>query len=97
MARSCSAAKYTNATPGKKHLDWQTLQQALPDVPRVLIGHLGEEARRVARSSGKVRICDDLDSLELGGVRTMDRVEHLRKFIAETPDDPFRVMRSRSS
>jgi hypothetical protein len=41
------------------------LQRSLPDVPHILIAHLGEEARQVARSSGKVRICDDLDSIEL--------------------------------
>jgi ribonuclease BN (tRNA processing enzyme) len=56
----------THAHPkNPKHLDWETLQRVLPEVPRVLIGHLGDEARQVARSSGKVRVCEDLDSFEL--------------------------------
>jgi ribonuclease BN (tRNA processing enzyme) len=56
----------TNAAPGEpKHLDWETLSSAPPDVPRILVGHLGEEARRVARSFGAVRVCDDLDCIEV--------------------------------
>jgi ribonuclease BN (tRNA processing enzyme) len=66
----CDGAKLlccecTFARPGRQHLDWETLQHSLPDVPRVLVAHLGEEARRAARSSGKVQICEDLDSVEL--------------------------------
>jgi ribonuclease BN (tRNA processing enzyme) len=67
----CDGAKLlccecTYATPGKpKHLDWETLRQALPDVPRILIGHLGEDARRAAVSSGRVHVCDDLDWVEV--------------------------------
>ncbi|HEX4382314.1 MAG TPA: MBL fold metallo-hydrolase [Myxococcales bacterium] len=67
----CTGAKVlccecTYAHPGNlKHLDWETLQRELPDVPRVFVGHLGEEARRIAVSSGKVHICDDLDSFEV--------------------------------
>jgi ribonuclease BN (tRNA processing enzyme) len=56
----------TEARPGNpKHLDWETLQASLPDVPLVLVGHLGEEARLAARSQGRLRVCDDLDSVEL--------------------------------
>jgi hypothetical protein len=56
----------THAVPGsRKHLDWETLSANLPDVARVLVAHLGEEARQVARSSGKVRVCDDLESMEI--------------------------------
>lgn len=56
----------TELRPGNpKHLDWETLHDALPPVALVLVGHLGEEARLAARSSGAVRICDDLDSVEL--------------------------------
>jgi glyoxylase-like metal-dependent hydrolase (beta-lactamase superfamily II) len=56
----------TEARPGNaKHLDWDTLERLLPDVPLVLVGHLGEEARRLAKSRNALRICDDLDSVEL--------------------------------
>jgi ribonuclease BN (tRNA processing enzyme) len=56
----------TYARPGKpRHLNWETLQQSLPKVPRMLIAHLGEEARRVARSSGNLQVCDDFDSIDL--------------------------------
>jgi glyoxylase-like metal-dependent hydrolase (beta-lactamase superfamily II) len=67
----CDGAKLlccecTHAVPGKrKHLDWETLRRTLPEVPRILIAHLGEDARRAARSSGKVQICDDFDSINL--------------------------------
>jgi ribonuclease BN (tRNA processing enzyme) len=66
----CAGAKLlccecTYARPGNlKHLDWETLQRELPDVPRILIGHLGEAARRAAVTSGRVQICDDLYSEE---------------------------------
>lgn len=56
----------TDARPASpKHLDWETLQRSLPEVPLVLVGHLGEEARLVAKTFGRVRVCDDLDSVEL--------------------------------
>jgi len=56
----------TELGPGNpKHLDWETLKRSPPAVPLVLVGHLGEEARLAARSSGALRICDDLDSVEL--------------------------------
>jgi ribonuclease BN (tRNA processing enzyme) len=67
----CAGAKLlccecTHARPGSaRHLDWETLQRELPGVPRVLVGHLGEEARRAASSSGKVHVCDDLDCFEV--------------------------------
>jgi hypothetical protein len=34
-------------------------------VPRILLGHLGEEARRQIPRDGRVQVCDDLDSIEL--------------------------------
>jgi glyoxylase-like metal-dependent hydrolase (beta-lactamase superfamily II) len=56
----------TEARPGNpKHLDWETLERSLPDVRLVLVGHLGEEARGLAKSRNGLRICDDLDSVEL--------------------------------
>jgi hypothetical protein len=67
----CDGAKVlccecTHARPGdSKHLDWETLRRALPEVPLILIGHLGEEARRAALSSGRVRVCDDLECIEV--------------------------------
>jgi len=67
----CDGAKLlccecAHAVPGKrKHLDWETLRDNLPEVPRILIAHLGEDARRAARSFGNVQICDDFDSIEL--------------------------------
>jgi len=56
----------TELAPGNpKHLDWETLRRAPPAVPRILVGHLGEEARQVARSFGNLTVCDDFDSIEL--------------------------------
>ena len=67
----CDGAKLlccecTYARPGDpKHLDWDTLRQELPEVPRILVGHLGDEVRRLARSSGRVQICEDFDCVEV--------------------------------
>jgi glyoxylase-like metal-dependent hydrolase (beta-lactamase superfamily II) len=49
-----------------KHLSWREVEQleTLP-VEKILVAHLGEEARREARSSGKLCICDDLETYEL--------------------------------
>lgn len=47
------------------HLSWAELRGALPRGPRILLGHLGEEARaKIPRDAG-VRVCEDLDSVEL--------------------------------
>ncbi len=48
-----------------QHLGWETLREELPQVPRILLGHLGEEARAGIRPTASVRVCDDLDSVEL--------------------------------
>ena len=48
-----------------RHLSWSSLQSALPQVPRILLGHLGEEARRQIPRGACVQVCDDLESIEL--------------------------------
>jgi len=46
-----------------RHLSWEQLRN-LP-VPRMMLGHLGSEARGALKSQGGVMVCDDLDSVEL--------------------------------
>ena len=48
-----------------QHLGWQTLRDALPGGIQVLLGHLGIEARAGIVPPPGVRVCDDLDSVEL--------------------------------
>ena len=48
-----------------EHIGWQTLRENLPAVPRVLLGHLGADARRGIAPPAGVRVCDDLDFVEL--------------------------------
>lgn len=47
------------------HLNWTDLRRALPAVPRLLLAHLGEEARSGIEGGGAVTVCDDLDSFEV--------------------------------
>jgi glyoxylase-like metal-dependent hydrolase (beta-lactamase superfamily II) len=62
-------AECTDFAAGKetppRHLSWSALHQSLPEVPRIVLGHLGEEARRQVPRSDRVRVCDDLESVEL--------------------------------
>jgi ribonuclease BN (tRNA processing enzyme) len=48
-----------------EHIGWKTLRENLPAVPLVLLGHLGAEARRGIAAPAGVRVCDDLDFVEL--------------------------------
>src|SRR5437764_11576336 len=48
-----------------QHLGWKTLASKLPPVPRLLLGHLGSEARGGIVPPLGVQVCDDLDSVEL--------------------------------
>ena len=69
MCAALLCAECTDLSPSAqapaRHLSWTGLQSALPAVPRILLGHLGEEARRQIPRGGRVRVCDDLDSIEL--------------------------------
>jgi ribonuclease BN (tRNA processing enzyme) len=47
------------------HLGWKTLREKLPGVPRILLGHLGSDARAGIQPPPGVQVCDDLDSVEL--------------------------------
>jgi phosphoribosyl 1,2-cyclic phosphodiesterase len=59
-------AECTYFGPGTdRHLGWETLRAALPEVPRVLLGHLGAEARANIAAPPGVQVCDDLDFVEL--------------------------------
>jgi ribonuclease BN (tRNA processing enzyme) len=48
-----------------RHLSWSQLRHVLPQVPRVVLAHLGEEARRGIPRDAGVLVCDDLDFFEL--------------------------------
>jgi glyoxylase-like metal-dependent hydrolase (beta-lactamase superfamily II) len=48
-----------------QHLGWQTLGATLPEVPRVLLAHLGTDARKGIVPPPGVQVCDDLDFVEL--------------------------------
>ena len=48
-----------------QHIGWETLRRDPPRVPRILLGHLGSEARAGIRPPAGVRVCDDLDAVEL--------------------------------
>lgn len=48
-----------------QHIGWETLRRGLPRVPRILLGHLGSDARAGIAPPPGVRVCDDLDSVEL--------------------------------
>ncbi|HEY6912981.1 MAG TPA: MBL fold metallo-hydrolase [Myxococcales bacterium] len=60
----CAECTYLGAGTDR-HLGWETLRAALPPVPRVLLGHLGEEARAGIVAPPGVQVCDDLDFVEL--------------------------------
>jgi glyoxylase-like metal-dependent hydrolase (beta-lactamase superfamily II) len=47
------------------HLGWETLRRSLPPVPRILLAHLGSEARARISPVAGVQVCDDLDAVEL--------------------------------
>ena len=66
MARRCSApSARTWAKSSDQHLGWQTLRATLPEVPRVLLAHLGTDARKGIVPPPGVQVCDDLDFVEL--------------------------------
>ncbi len=48
-----------------QHIGWRTLRANLPQVPRILLGHLGSEARSGIAAPPGVQVCDDLDFVEL--------------------------------
>jgi len=48
-----------------QHIGWKTLGAKLPRVPMVILGHLGSDARAGIAPPAGVRVCDDLDSVEL--------------------------------
>jgi ribonuclease BN (tRNA processing enzyme) len=60
----CAECTYLGAGTDR-HLGWETLRAALPEVPRILLGHLGAEARGKIVAPPGVQVCDDLDSVEL--------------------------------
>jgi glyoxylase-like metal-dependent hydrolase (beta-lactamase superfamily II) len=60
----CAECTYLGKSTDQ-HLGWETLQKALPAVPRILLGHLGSDARASIAPPPGVRVCDDLDCVEL--------------------------------
>jgi glyoxylase-like metal-dependent hydrolase (beta-lactamase superfamily II) len=60
----CAECTYLGAGTDR-HLGWETLRAALPPVPRILLAHLGEEARAGIVPPPGVQVCDDLDFVEL--------------------------------
>jgi ribonuclease BN (tRNA processing enzyme) len=47
------------------HFGWETLRKSLPRVPRILLAHLGSEAREGISPPAGVQVCDDLEFVEL--------------------------------
>jgi glyoxylase-like metal-dependent hydrolase (beta-lactamase superfamily II) len=59
-------AECTNLSESSdRHIGWKTLQNGLPRVPRILLAHLGAEARAGISAPPGVQLCDDLHSVEL--------------------------------
>ena len=50
---------------GHRHLSWEQLRDTLPAVPRVVLAHLGAEARNGIPRDAGVHVCDDLDAFEV--------------------------------
>ena len=50
---------------GPRHLNWEDLRAALPEVLRIVLAHLGAEARSGIPRDAGVHVCDDLDVFEL--------------------------------
>ena len=48
-----------------RHIGWETMRETLPDVPRILLGHLGADARANIAAPSGVEVCDDLQAVEL--------------------------------
>ena len=48
-----------------RHLNWEILRVDLPKVPRIVLAHLGAEARAGIPRDAGVHVCDDLDVFEL--------------------------------
>jgi hypothetical protein len=51
--------------PERRHLNWAELGRSLPSVPRILLAHLGEDARRGIPGDAGVVVCDDLQSFDI--------------------------------
>jgi len=60
----CAECTYAGESTGE-HLGWQTLRSRLPPVSRILLAHLGAEARASIAPPPGVQVCDDLASVEL--------------------------------
>ena len=64
LCAECTDLTARPAAGDKRHLSWEDLRRNLPNVPRIALAHLGEEAR-AGISSDRVLVCDDLESIEL--------------------------------
>jgi glyoxylase-like metal-dependent hydrolase (beta-lactamase superfamily II) len=60
----CMECTYPGAGTDR-HIGWETLRASLPKVPRILLAHLGADARSGIAPPSGVRVCDDLDAVEL--------------------------------
>ena len=60
----CAECTYAGES-SDRHLGWETLRRKLPEVPRILLAHLGDDARAAIAPPPGVRVCDDLDSVEI--------------------------------
>jgi glyoxylase-like metal-dependent hydrolase (beta-lactamase superfamily II) len=60
----CMECTYLGGGTGR-HLGWETLRDRLPQVPRILLGHLGSDARAGIAPPPGIHVCDDLDFVEL--------------------------------
>ncbi len=65
LCAECTELRETGPGASGGHLSWEKLRAALPPVPRILLAHLGEEARAgIPRDAGVV-VCDDLTFIDL--------------------------------
>ena len=63
-AMACIECTWLGPSTGR-HLGWETLRENLPRVPRILLAHLGAEARSGIVPPPGVQVCEDLDFVEL--------------------------------
>ena len=61
----CSELRASGQQAPHRHLSWELLRAALPAVPRIVLAHLGAEARSGIPRDAGVQVCDDLDAFEL--------------------------------
>ena len=65
LCAECTELEASEIQTSGGHLAWSELRKALPPVPRILLAHLGSEARAGITPPPGVTVCDDLDHVDL--------------------------------